>query len=180
MFRRALLALALPVLLVTAACGGDPSETDESLDDVTSATATLMQFEFDGQFTTSSNLNLKAQTKGQLFYLVGQLNAHMSVARLDRLTIVTETSTAIAGGLYLVKYHAKIPVAWGSKTNLPSTVTLRLPLRVDTTGLANFWSKYNVSCGEQIGDEITAGNFWFHIRPEQSGCALAAADTFTT
>jgi hypothetical protein len=173
----ALRRLAAPLAaILLASCGGAEGDWGENQDDVTSATATYLQFEFDGQLLSASNANLATQVKAQMFYAVGQLNAHSSVARLDRLRLVTLSSAAAGSGLYKISYHAKLPVAWGSKINLPTSFLLHFPLRADATGLTNFFSKYQATCAEQIGDQITGGNFWYHFRPEQAGCALPAAD----
>ena len=173
--RPSLLAASLACAFAVA-CGGPESQTEDD-QDFTSDVATLLQLEFDGELLTSVNANLRTQIKAQLFYTVGQLNAVSSVARLDRLQLVTLTSTAAGGGLYRVRYHAKLPAAWPSKTNLPTSVTLQLPRRADATGLQTFFTKYGGTCAEPDGHELTAGNIWFYFRPAMSGCALDAADT---
>lgn len=180
MSRRALL-LVLPALLASlAGCGGEADDgTAVDVDPFTSDAATLLQFEFDGELVTSVASPLRPQVKAQLFYLVGQLNALHSVARLERITLLTLSSAAAGGGLTRVKYRARIPVAWGSKTDLPTSFALTLPRRVDAAGLAAFWSKYKEPCGEHDGHEVTAGNFWYHYRPAQAGCALPATDAVT-
>ena len=174
-----LLAAALCASLALSACGGPEAPLLEDDQNFTSDVATLLQFEFDGELATTLNANLRTQVKAQLFYAVGQLNAVASVARLDGLQLPTLTSTALGGGLYKVRYHAKLPVAWGSKTNLPTAYALKLPRRVDAAGLQAFFSHYGATCTEVDGHELTAGNVWFYFRPAQAGCTLDAADTLT-
>jgi len=171
MFRR-----TLPLLTVIfAACGG-AVQNGVSEDPFTSDVATLLTFEFDGVLTTSTPASPKSQIRAQLLYTVGQLNAQSSVARLDRVQLSGITSTWLSSGLTRIRYHAKLPVAWGSKTNLPSTYAFALPQRVDTAGLTAFFNKYSPTCNAAAGHQMMVGNFWYHYRPAISGCAIAAAD----
>ena len=62
------------------------------------------------------------------------LNAEMSVSRLDRLNLSNVRSVYLGSGLYRISYHVKLPVAWGHKDNLPSSYTLTLPRRVGAGG----------------------------------------------
>src|SRR4051794_12277814 len=45
------------------ACGGNEADPIEDDQDFTSDAATLLQFEFDGEVLTASNLNLRSQVK---------------------------------------------------------------------------------------------------------------------
>ena len=181
--RQALRARALPLAALLCAslagCGGPEGDDVEDDQHFTSDVATLMQFEFDGELLTAQNANLRTQVKAQLFYTVGQLNASSSNSRLDKLVLTTLTSAYAGSGLYRVRYHAKLPVAWASKTNLPTRATLKLPRRADAAGLQAFFNKYQATCTDPEGHEVTAGNIWFYFRPAQSGCALADADAVT-
>jgi hypothetical protein len=164
-------------LVLAAACGG-ASQYGADDQNFTSDVATLLVMEFDGQLVTSTSSNSTGQIRAQLLYTVGHLNAEFSVSRLDKLNLSNVKTTALGGGLYRVAYHVKLPVAWGSKTNLPSSYTLTLPKRVDSKGIQAFWTAYKDSCRDDDGDTVLADNFWFHYRPHSSTCALAAADVF--
>jgi hypothetical protein len=153
---------------------GDDAEDDnvEYEQPFVSDVATLMDFDFDGELTSSSGSNLTGQIKTQLFYTVGHFNAEPGVARLDKVKLTNVTST-YSGGLYRVRYHAKLPVAWGHKTDLPSTYTITLPKRVDQSGLNAFTTKYSAECND--GDHgANVSNFWYHYRP--ANCSPAPAD----
>src|SRR5882672_4094753 len=69
-----------------------------------------------------------------------------------------------------------MPVAWGSKTNLPASFDLVLPKRVDSTGLSAFFTRYSPTCNAAEGHEMMVSNFWYHYRPAISGCAISDAD----
>ncbi|MBK7396303.1 MAG: hypothetical protein IPJ34_08390 [Myxococcales bacterium] len=71
-----------------------------------------------------------------------------------------------------MRYHAKLPVAWGSKTDLPSTFSVVLPRRTDPTGQQAFLTKYGAACADESGANLA--NLWYHFRPE--GCTIDAAD----
>ncbi len=137
---------ALFVLLL-AGCGA-PTETVEYDEPFTSDVATLLDFEFDGELTTASSGNWTGQIRSQMMFTVGHINGESGVSRLDKLVLTNVTSASVAG-LYRVRYHAKLPVAWGSKINLPSSYSLTLPKRIDATGQAAFLSKYKAACTDE-------------------------------
>lgn len=142
----------------------------------TSDVATLLDFDFDGELTSTSGSNVKGQVRAQLMYTVGHLNGEPGVARLDKLVLTNTSVLYIGGGLYRTRYHAHLPVAWGSKTNLPKSYTLTLPHRVDSTGQSSFMKAYGKTCNDGEPDSVTIDNYWYHYRPHASGCSLAAAD----
>lgn len=160
--------------LAAASCGGTGGQVLEQ--NFTSDRATLLVMEWDGELSSSQGTNPAGQIRGQLLFTVGQLNAEFSVARLDKLALTRVAVTAAGGGLYRIGYHARLPVAWGSQTDLPSTFALALPRRMDAHGQAAFLLAYAATCNDQTGEQVTAANFWFHYRPNQSGCALADGD----
>jgi hypothetical protein len=173
--RSPLLMSALVLSLAGCAGGADePAEYDQPF---TSDVATLLNFEFDGQLTAATASNLKGLIRAQLLYTVGHLNGENGVARLERLQLTNLTSTAIGGGLYRIKYHAKLPVAWGSKVNLPTAYSFTLPLRADAA--STFTSRYGQTCNDGEPNSVTVDNYWYHYRPHAGGCALAAADVAT-
>ncbi len=168
-------------LLATTPLACDPNLAKED-DNVasyeapfSSAIATLLDFEFDGQLTVPTSANYLPAIRSQMFYTVGHLNQDGGVARLNRLVATSITATSIGGGLVRVSYHAKLPVVWPSKTSWPSSYTLTLPLRVDSTGQQNFLASYGATCSEP-GETATLDNFWYHYRPQAYGCSLNRAD----
>ena len=170
----ALLALAgcddpyLPALDING--GGEPFSSRE---------ATLLEFELDGEHTTTSSWSQQQQIEGQLLYTIGHLNGDDSVGRLDKMTLTNIRSESIGGGLYRVTYHLKMPVAWGSKTNLPTSYELTLPKRADYLGLDEFTDKYKESCVDWGAHDVDSGSMWYYYRPHASGCVLAPADVVT-
>lgn len=185
-----LVALALvPVAL--AACsssGGDETTTpadqlspddyvkgEEGKED-SSALATVLDFEFDGQLATDYAWDTRRVIQDQLLYTIGHLNENQAVGRLDKLDLTNITTSAGANGKTIVSYHAKMPVAWGSKTNLPTTYTLTLPLDVSYSGQEAFTTKYKETCVEWGAHDVDTGSMWYYYRPAKSGCKLADAD----
>ncbi|MFO0592310.1 MAG: hypothetical protein U0441_32495 [Polyangiaceae bacterium] len=159
-----------------AGCDGSEPATDES--DFTSANSKLFDFEFDGELLAATKDNPAGQIRAQLLYTVGALNAEKSVSRLGKVTLTAVTTAAADGGLFRIKYHAKLPVAWG-KSTLSKTYKLTLPKRVDDAGQAAFLSKYSPACNDGEGAAINVSNFWFHYRPKAAGCSFAAGDVVT-
>src|SRR5215475_13218462 len=112
--------------VISVGCGGDLSgqigdgveRPNSQLEQpFTSDVATLLDFAFDGQLTSSSGSNIRGQVRAQLMYSVGHLNGEPGVARLDKLVLSNTSVVYIGGGLYRIRYHAWLPVAWGSKSN---------------------------------------------------------------
>lgn len=169
----ATIALASLTGCAVSADHDEPEEAVEYEQPFTSDVATLMDFTFDGELTTASSNSSTSQIRAQLMYTVGHFNQERSVARLDRLRL-TNVSRTYSGGLYRIKYRATLPVAWGSKTNLPSTYTLKLPKRIDQSGQSAFLAAYSDACDDGSGDS-NLNNFWYHYRPGVYGCNLAAS-----
>src|SRR5262245_45105 len=118
--------------LVATGCAMGAADGDFVKDDGegkgdSSYLATILDFEFDGELVTDSAWGDTRRTvQDQLLYTIGHLNGNNAVGRLDRLEL-TNVQTAPAGSKTRVTYHAKLPVAWGSKTNLPTSYTFTLP-----------------------------------------------------
>ncbi len=177
-------------LLFLAACaerGADP-EVTLAQDDATfgddekafsSAIATLLDFEFDVAFTTAETpWNARQAVLDYLLYTVGHLNENRGVGRLDKVTLSGLRSEAVSGGVR-TRAHVRMPVAWGSKQNLPTAYTFTLPARGDYAGLEAFAAKYGTTCVDWSAHDITSGNMWYYYRPKRAGCALAAEDIVT-
>jgi hypothetical protein len=139
-----------------------------------SVLATVLDFEFDGSLV--ADWNSRQVIQDQLLYTIGHLNAERSVGRLDRLELTNVKSAAGPDGKTTITYHAKMPVAWGSKTNLPTSYELTLPKDVSYAGQEAFTAKYNPACVEWGAHDVDAGSMWYYYRPDRSGCQLADAD----
>ena len=140
-----------------------------------SALATILDFEFDGDLVTDSAWDTRRTIQDQLLYTIGHLNGNKAVGRLDALTL-TDIKSSQEGGKTRVTYHAKMPVAWGSKTNLPTSYALTLPRDVSYTGTEAFTAKYKGTCAEYGAHDVDSGSMWYYFRPAQSRCKLEEAD----
>ena len=141
-----------------------------------SALATVLDFEFDGTVMTDWAWDTDRVIQDQLLYTIGHLNGENSVGRLDRLELSDVTQESTPEGRTTVRYHARIPVAWGSKTNLPTSYTLTLPLDVSFNGQKAFTEKYVHTCVEAGAHDVDSGSMWYYYRPRRSGCVLADED----
>ncbi len=154
---------------------GDYVKPEEGKDD-SSVIATVLDFEFDGELITNSSWGAAKQVvQDQLLYTIGQLNYEHSVGRLDRVELTNVQKTSV-DGKYKYTYHAKMPVAWGSKTNLPKTYTFVLPRDVSYEGTDAFTKKYNPACVDPHAHDVDSGSMWYYYRPQLSKCSLAEAD----
>lgn len=181
---RTLLSLfAAASLTLGAACApeGPPVEEVERADSegkaFTSARATLVTLDFQGELTAPWQTNTTKLIKTQLFYTVGQLNADDSVGRLDRVVISDVKRVSNGDGWMKVTYRAQLPVGWGSKTEIPDQLSLRFPRKIGPQSLKNFTAKYGATCVEDASHAVSSDNFWYHFRPEAEGCELAAEDS---
>src|SRR5690349_20579840 len=103
---------AVGVLAIAPLVGcGSPSSIDESTElaqPYTSALATLMNFEFDGELVSSTSVsksNAPTVIRKQLYYTVGQLNGTKGVGRLDKLSLTDITVETDANRVVHVRYH---------------------------------------------------------------------------
>ena len=179
----ALLCAAPIVAGSLAACTteADPYEgeivKDEDGKADSSAAAIFMDMEFDGQLFTDSSWNAEQTVKDQLLYTIGQLNGKNSVGRLDKVQLTNVVKTTEAGRTKIT-YHAKMPISWGSKTNLPSSVKLTFPADMSYAKLDAFATAYGHTCVDFGAHDIDSGSMWYYFRPERSGCSFTAADVF--
>jgi hypothetical protein len=177
------LASALWLSVAGAGCqpGPDAVDPERTSGDVergkadSSAEATFLTFEWDGELVASSVWNTKSTIQDQLLYTIGHLNGDRAVGRLDKLELTNVKSSSVSDGTR-VTYHAKMSVAWGSKTNLPTKYSFTLPRKVDSAALEAFTSKYLHSCVDWGAHDVDSGSMWYYYRPKASGCTLDAAD----
>ena len=171
-------ALSFSVLALAAcsAAGDDDTQGDDADQAFSSNLATLVDFEFDGELVTDSTWGVRDKIDDQFLYTIGHLNANRSVGRLDNLVVTNVKTTSLGGGQTKVTYHARLPVAWGSKSNIPSTYAFTLPKNVSYSGLESFTSKYKASCVDWGAHDVDSGSMWYYYRPKKSGCALDASD----
>ena len=166
--------IALPVLLASLALGGcapAPADSATGDDAFSSNQATLLDFDFDAELSTNSSWDDKQTIEDQLLYTIGHLNADKSVGRLDNL-VLSNIQKSESGGKITIKYHAKLPVAWGSKTNLPTSYKLALPKDTSTAGISAFTEKHKHSCVDWGAHEVDTGSMWYYYRPRQNGCDI--------
>ncbi|RYG17440.1 hypothetical protein EON82_23855, partial [bacterium] len=71
-----------------------------------------------------------------------------------------------------------MPVAWGTKSNFPTTYTFKLPADVSYAGQEAFTAKYKSNCVDYSAHDVNAGDMWYYYRPGR--CTLDAADIFST
>jgi len=160
-----------------AACGSDTGSDEGNF---SSAEATLLTFEFDAELVTTTTFNLERLAEDQLLYTIGHLNGNRAVGRLDTMKLTDFESTRQDDGTTVLKYHVVLPVAWGSKTNLPTSYEFTLPKHIDSSALQEFTEKYSHSCVDSGAHDVDSGSMWYYYRPRQSGCNLAAEDVVKT
>ncbi len=155
---------------------GDITKLDGKYD--TSAEAVFLDFEFDGFVRHGSTWNVQRVIEDQLLYTIGHLNGDRSVGRLDRL-VLSGIETERDGEAYRTTYHARLPVAWGDKEDVPATYTFTLPIDMRYEGQKAFTDNYGHSCVEWGAHDVTPGSMWYYYRPRRSGCRISEEDAFT-
>ena len=175
-------AVIMLAIAPLAGCGGPAAANDESQSaqqPFASALATLMNFEFDGELVVTSSVTTRTAPtviRRQLYYTVGQLNGTRGVGRLDKLQLTNITTETDANRNVHVRYHALLPVSWGSKSNLPATYSFVLPRHADQEALGTFTEKYATTCVGSGAHDVGSGSFWYYYRPAARDCALAEED----
>jgi hypothetical protein len=173
----------LPLFACSAETSDEASADDpaESEDAYTSASARLLDFEFDGEVLTAGG-DAQQTIKDQMLFTIGQLNGKTGVGRLDKLEL-SNIRSARSGDLTKITYHAKLPVSMAKTTRFGRSYTLQLPKRADWDGQEAFYAKYNNGghgggCVDWGAHDLETGIFWYYYRPEQQGCTIAADDVF--
>jgi hypothetical protein len=176
-FRHLLLSFAavLPVLAYGCAAPTSDDGSEDGEDAYTSASAKLLDFDFEGEVTMAGG-DPQQTIKDQMLFTIGQLNGKTGVGRLDKLAI-TNVRTDVQGDLTRVRYHAKLPVSIAKTSRVARSYTLILPKRADYAGQEAFFTKYGTTaCTDHFAHDNETGIYWYYYRPEQSGCTLAADD----
>jgi hypothetical protein len=169
-------------LAILAAAGCSSSASDDTAGDegaFSSNQATELDFEFDAELTTDFAWDDESAIQDQLLYTIGHLNGDHSVGRLDDLTL-TNIVKSESGGKTTIKYHAKLPVAWGSKSNLPTSYEFALPRDVSQAGQQAFTDKHKETCAEWGAHDVDTGSMWYYYRPHQPGCDVTDAELVKT
>ncbi len=169
------LALVAALGVLAASCvpgelsGGDTSSDGRGKAD-SSAVATFLSFELEGELLASAGADPVEQIREQLFYTVGPLNQLDSVGRLDKLVASEVKATEAEGGKARISYRAVLPVAWGQRDRVPEQHTFVLPRDVSYGGIAAFFEKYKDSCSAPGAHDMDASVFWYDYRSDRPGC----------
>jgi hypothetical protein len=151
---------------------GDDAENDEQ--PFTSDQATLLDFEFDGELQIDNVWDAEQAVQDQLLYTIGHLNENNAVGRLDKLTLTNVTRAVGPENTTIIKYHAVLPVGWGSKTSLPTSYTFKLPKDISSSGQRAFTEAYKHDCVDWGAHDVDEGSMWYYYRPGK--CTLAEKD----
>ena len=133
----------LPALAVGCAANTEDDASGNAAgdeDEYTSASAKLLDFEFDGEVLHAGGV-AEQTIKDQMLFTIGQLNGKTGVGRLDKL-VLTNVRSEQQGALTRVTYHAKLPVSMSKNTRFGRTYNLQLPKRADWAGQEAFYAKY--------------------------------------
>ncbi|MFO0739447.1 MAG: hypothetical protein U0270_26350 [Labilithrix sp.] len=172
---------ALSTLAAVGCAGSEPEAKTDDDNNFSSNQATLLDMEFDSTLTTDFSWNEKQTIQAQLLYTIGHLNFDNSVGRLDALELSNVKSTTDEStGKVTIAYHAKLPVAWGSKTNLPKSYDFRLPRDVSESAQEKFTESYKGACVDHGAHDLDSGSMWYYYRPQNAGCTINDADALKT
>jgi len=162
--------------------GCSSTKESESVDVISSGfssrDAELLDFEFDGELTIDADtgIDIEDHIVSQLLFTIGHLNGDGSVGRLDDLKIDHVSVAPNGGGKEAVRYHASMPVAWGSKTQLPRYYEFVLPRDISTAAEHAFTERYKKRCVAKGDHDIDDGSIWYYFRPYADGCRLDPRD----
>ena len=175
-------ALAAPLVTVGACTDTDPydGETVKSDDGKadSSALAVFIDARFDGKLVTDFAWNNEQAIQDQLLYTIGLLNGKTAVGRIDKVELTNIQKTTVDGKTQIT-YTAKLPIAWGRRNSVPTTLDLKLPLDISSSGQSAFADKYKHDCVDFGAHDVDAGSMFYYFRPDASGCRLEDTDVFT-
>jgi hypothetical protein len=178
-FITSIAAVSVVSLVTLAGCAADSGAPATEDDAFSSNQATLLDFEFDGSLVTDVSLNDKKTIESQMLFTMGHLNHDNSVGRLDNLVLTNVVRKDVSGRVELA-YHAKLPVAWGSKTNLPKSYDFKLPRDISSAAQQKFASAHKEACVDHGAHDVSAGSMWYHYRPQRQGCDIKDAEIIKT
>jgi hypothetical protein len=169
-----ILAASLAVALATPACVSDESGPSEDESNLTSRAAQFLEFSFEGEAVVPEGLDgtdLHKAVQAQMFYLAGELDkTHGAHGRFGYVELDDVQREAADAGSELVRYSAKVQVAWPKRdSSPPESYRVVVPRSVDQASLNAFNSKYYEQCGH---NKYGAENLWYDWRPVSTGCAL--------
>ena len=144
-----------------------------------SAEAVFLEMELDGELVVDFPWSPRQQIESQLLYTVGQLNGDNSVSRLDKVEL-EDVRTLSEGGRTRIVYHARMPVAWGRRANVPTEYTFELPRDMSSAALGRFATTYGHDCVDWSAHDVDSGSMWYYFRPHASRCTLADEDVVRT
>jgi hypothetical protein len=179
----AAVALAAPMSLVACTDDTDVFDGEQIKDDNNGKTdasvvATFIEITWSGSFLTDFAFNDKQVIQDHLLYTIGQLNGMGGVGRLDHLNLTNIRKEAV-GSKTKITYTATMPVAWGKRNSVPSTVTLKLPTDMSSDFIAPFVEKFKHDCVDFGAHDVDEGSMWYYFRPANSACRLTASDVST-
>ena len=179
-----LTGLSLATLAALSACtdeadiyDGESVKADDGKFD-SSAVAVFVDATWQGTLVTDFSFNDRSTIQSQLFYTVGQLNGMNAVGRIDKAEITNIAKTTVNGKVQ-IKYTAKMLVAWGNRTNVPTSIKLKSPRDVSGSGQTTFATKYGHTCIDFGAHDVDSGSMFYYYRPDRSGCTIDAADVDT-
>ncbi len=159
------------VCVLAAGCIADADRANGEDKDFSSNQATLLDFEFDAELVTDASFDDEQTIQDQLLYTVGHLNHDRSVGRLDALEL-SNVVREDENGRTKIRYHAKLPVAWASKTSLPKSYEFRIPRDIGYGALQGFAERHKSTCVDWGAHDVDAGSMWYYYRPLRQGCRL--------
>jgi hypothetical protein len=171
-------ALAAPACIDSDPYAGEEVKSEDGKAD-SSALAVFVDAEFDGKLVTDYAYDANAAIQDQLLYTVGQLNGMTAVGRVDKVVLTNVKKTSV-GGKTQISYTAKLPIAWGRRDAVPTSVKLKLPLDISSAGQDAFATKYKASCVDFGAHDVDSGSMFYYFRPLKAGCTLAAGDVVET
>lgn len=112
----------------------------------------------------------------QLFYLVGALNAHQSVAELAHLKLtIKSVEPENAAGFSKVNYSASFVIGWSKSNSIPSEMYIPVPMQADGDGIESYFNNHKSTCSENPNEpDLSPESFYYYYRPESPSCRIMA------
>ncbi|GEM_PF-366906 len=143
-----------------------------------SVQAIFLNMAFSGTLLSDSRFNVNGQIEDQLLFTIGHLNEHNSIGRLDKI-ILSNVETAQENGRTRINYDVVLPVAWGKKSNVPSTYEFKIPIDMARSAQDAFTEKYNHDCIDRSAHDVDTSSMWYYYRATARNCELADEDVYT-
>lgn len=169
-------AIVPALACLAVACSDNPSAESQGNAAITSTEAQIVDLEFEGTVRAPESMNARVAVVSQLFYTIGEFTAFGGNARVGQVDLTGMALARDPSDAGLIRYRARLPVAWPRTQTPPREYEIVVPANVDPDALDAFNKRYDEASGGTCGkNEYGQSTFWHDFNSKAEGCILRDA-----